>query len=144
MSQRMSPTAHNWGADLIGDYPYQSTDLRMDIGRSAQGTFVRLAHLPSGRSRCQDGLRGERVADVAHKLVVLLFADSSLDAHTIHIDHGWSAQGMFIRIRHLPSGCTCSEADVPATQHAAVECRLLHAIAMEITTPGKPQDATDR
>jgi hypothetical protein len=139
MPQRKQPRAHDRGYDLISDYPYTSDELRIDVGRSNYGSFVRLVHLPTGRACIQAGLFGERLAEVEHKLLALLFADIPFEAQEIHIDHGKSSNGLFIRIRHLPSGCSRSQNDIPPCEHAEVERRLLHELYADVAAANESQ-----
>jgi hypothetical protein len=135
MRQRRLPRSDTPPTSLLGDYPYLPGELRFDVGRSDQGSFIRVVHLPTNRARFQAGLFGEPLADIQHKLLALLHAESMLDASDIRIDHGMSGFGrLFIRIRHLPSGCMCSATDVEHDQHAEIERQLLHQLAAEVAT----------
>jgi hypothetical protein len=47
----------------------EATDFRMDVGRATEGrTFVRICHIPTGRSKQQIGLNGQSFAAIAERL----------------------------------------------------------------------------
>jgi hypothetical protein len=44
-------------------------DVRIEVGRSARGTFIRVLHVPSGASELQDGMCGRSTAQVEEELL---------------------------------------------------------------------------